>query len=104
MDGVGQAWNRHQWVGDPHRHAASAARAVDHIAAWNLSQWIGESVTGRSHARWVPGAIDTSGGFSGFGQPDSGGQRWATGYRDGSQVDARRLDVRVETDRRGGPA
>jgi len=80
MDDIGRRWDRYQWVGEPANKAASKAHTDECVAAWSLDQWIGESRPGDPRRRWVPGEVDTSGGFSGFGQADGGGQRWATRY------------------------
>lgn len=80
MDGIGRTWDRYQWVGEPASKAASRPETADHVARWSLDQWIGESTRGNSRGQWVAEEVDTSGGFSGFGQADGGGQRWAIGY------------------------
>jgi hypothetical protein len=80
MDDIGRGWDRHQWVGDPANRAASKGDAGDDVARWSLDQWVGESAHGGPRRRWRPAEVDTAGGFSGFGQADGGGQRWAMGY------------------------
>lgn len=77
-------WTRWQWVGEP-QNSADRRAEVESLAddrQWNLYQWVGQ-VPGATGRRFDPSsAVDTTGGFSGFGHADSGGQRWATGYRD----------------------
>lgn len=83
MDHLHRAWNRYQWVGEPRRGSVGEASFDDiaNDARWNLYQWVGD-LGGSPQRQWeLPPEPDTSGGFSGFGHADSGGQRWATGYR-----------------------
>lgn len=85
MTPIGCAWTGAEWVGE---HAldtrTTAANLPSHRrldptpAPWNLIQWPG-SPTGRPLEPWRPPAQpDTSGGFSGFGVPDTGGFRWVS--------------------------
>lgn len=79
MDSIGQQWDRFQWASGGGRNASASVES-DLDDAWNLAQWVGQARRGAIPNTWVPGLVDTSGGFSGFGCSDSGGQRWATGY------------------------
>jgi hypothetical protein len=85
---IGHTWDRHQWAGEGQRDDASAGYG-DELGVWHFSQWIGDTGRAATERRRIAVRIDTSGGFSGFGLSDSGGQRWAIGYRDRSHVEAR---------------
>ena len=80
MDRIGSPWSRHQWAGTPEELLAIDAADEPASHPWNFSQWVGDP--GHDHPRvpFVPSHPDGRGGFSGFGVPDSGGMRWATGY------------------------
>ena len=74
MKTSGRSWSRYQWAG------LDACPESDEATPWTLTQWAGDAAGGRTPK---PPAltVDTSGGFSGFGVPDSGGMRWVLGYR-----------------------
>jgi hypothetical protein len=97
MNRIGQRWDRFQWASGGGRNA-SASVGGTYSEAWNLAQWVGQARDGAFPNPWAPGLVDTTGGFtggfSGFGCSDSGGQRWATGYRRApSDADRRSPDV-----------
>lgn len=83
MHPVQRAWTCYQWVGEQSAHPYTSSPfddADDDVASWNLCQWVGQRPDGGRMAPWTPDPVlDTSGGFSGFGHADSGGQRWALG-------------------------
>jgi hypothetical protein len=103
MDEIGKTWDRHQWVGRGRRDDASAGE-VDELEAWHFSQWIGHAGKAATDRHRSPVRIDTSGGFSGFGLADSGGQRWANGYRHRSRVAQRPVPGAMVGERPGAPS
>lgn len=101
MDEIGRTWDRHQWVG---RGRRASAGEVDELEAWHFAQWIGDRGKAATDRHRSPVRIDTSGGFSGFGLADSGGQRWATGYRLRSPVATRLVPDAIVAERPGAPS
>lgn len=81
MQPVLRAWTRYQWAGERPTQDPSLSSLDDDVRVeeWNLCQWVGERPDGTRTPPWTPDpVVDTSGGFSGFGHADSGGQRWAS--------------------------
>jgi len=99
MDEIGRTWDRCQWASGGQRDDVSGGED-DGLEPWHFSQWIGD--TGRATGRHRTAVtIETSGGFSGFGLSDSGGQRWATGYQHRSRVAARPVPEAIVAGRPG---
>ena len=91
MDVLLRPWTRYQWFGD----LAAAVRlsepdgAETETVGWNLCQWVGDRPGHPETRPWLPDpVVDTSGGLSGFGHSDSGGQRWAVSRREPAAVPA----------------
>jgi hypothetical protein len=103
VDEIGRTWDRHQWVGDGRRDHVSGGLG-DELEAWHFSQWIGDPGKAATDRGRSPVRIDTSGGFSGFGIADSGGQRWANGYRHRSRVAQRPVPDTMVGERPGAPS
>lgn len=101
MDGIGRTWDRHQWASGGQRDDVSGGED-DGLPPWHFSQWIGDRGKAERHRTAV--TVDTSGGFSGFGLSDSGGQRWATGYRHRSPVATRLVPDAIVAERPGAPS
>ena len=78
MERIGRDWSRFQWVGAQGRPEPQPFDET--VARWNLYQWVGDRGDRFAPRTWPLDAPDSRGGFSGFAVPDSGGQRWATGY------------------------
>jgi hypothetical protein len=83
MNGTGRTWDRHQWAGAPAGQARGASEPPTYDGKWSLWQWVGTFPAEREALERRLDEPETSGGFSGFGVADSGGQRWATGYAPG---------------------
>ncbi len=79
MDRIGYPWDRHQWSGGQHDDSNSRTERAQ-SAPWNRMQWVAE-LNGRVPVPAPSDAPDSRSGFSGFGVPDTGGVRWAIGYR-----------------------
>jgi hypothetical protein len=78
MDHIGRTWHRHQWSSG-HDDVSPPTDRSQH-APWNRMQWVGQT-NGRIPIPVPSDAPDPRSGFSGFGVPDTGGMRWAIGYR-----------------------
>lgn len=79
MDGINREWDRRQWVGEGQGSALRPSEAPV-VEQWHFSQWAGTPRVLGDRAQPLP-TQGTRSGFSGFGHSDSGGQRWAEGYR-----------------------